>query len=356
MSLHAQISPETLERLRIQQRNNTITSVLISILVVVLLGVVMFWFLLPGAERYTDEIVAYQTSADDKKEVTKPKIQRSVETKPTTPAASASMAKVLTSSSVSAVSIPVVAEVETAESENFGESLSFGDGWEAVDFAEGVSSSTSFFDTKISGDHILYIIDYSLSMNKDDKVSLMKEELENSVKQLEGGAKYQLMFFAGPVWIASDTIQDVRGARENTITTVGGDELKWADNKTDGNIRQVDWLTVSKDTIKDSVKQIRDSPLVLGTRWEPSFEMALVMSPQPDAIIFMTDGVAGGNPTKEAEKLASLAKNAGITVSAVALLEPKAREAMIELGKTTNGSFAIIGEGGKKLESEDFSK
>ena len=53
MSLHAQLSPEAEARLRAQQRNSTITSIIISILSVVLIGILLLWILLPTVETFT---------------------------------------------------------------------------------------------------------------------------------------------------------------------------------------------------------------------------------------------------------------------------------------------------------------
>ncbi len=352
MSLHAQLSPETVERLRIQQRNNTVTSILISVLVIVLLGVVMFWFLLPSAEKYTDDLVAYPSSASEEQSVNKPKVQRTVETKPSTPSASASVAKVLSSNSQTNVVIPVTQEVTLVESQDLGAEIDFGD-WGAAAGATG-SGDTSFFGTNISGEKFLYIIDYSLSM-KGIKDKLMREELVSSVKRLPEGAKFQLLFFAGPAWLASDEIGDVQGAGVNTITTAEGKTLKWEQRKTDGKVRKIDWMTVTKSTVDASIDRIEESPLVLGTAWAPPFEMAFEMRPKPDAIIFMTDGLSGDGD-KVAAKYGDLARKHDISISAIALVLPAARESMETLAKKSNGSFAIIDRKGRKTESEDYSK
>ena len=43
MSLHAQLSPEAEERLRAQKRNSTVSSLVISVLVIVLVALVLFF-------------------------------------------------------------------------------------------------------------------------------------------------------------------------------------------------------------------------------------------------------------------------------------------------------------------------
>jgi hypothetical protein len=35
---------------------------------------------------------------------------------------------------------------------------------------------------------------------------LMRDELEKSIKEMPTGAKYQLIFFAGPAWVAGSEV------------------------------------------------------------------------------------------------------------------------------------------------------
>jgi len=127
MSLHAQLSPEALERLRAQRRNSTITSVIISILMVLLIGIVLLWILLPPTEVFTPEIVSYQTGADDVEKVEKRNMSRSVERKPSAP--SSSMAKVIVGNTLANVAIPVPDFDVPNPSANIGDGEGTGDGW-----------------------------------------------------------------------------------------------------------------------------------------------------------------------------------------------------------------------------------
>lgn len=127
MSLHAQLSPEAQARLQAQQRNSTITSIIISILVVLLIGIVLLYLLLPPIDNFTPEIVSYQAGADDKDKVTKREMTRAVERKPSAP--SSSMAKVIAANTTSPTAVPVP-EVDVPDpSTDFGNGDDFGDGW-----------------------------------------------------------------------------------------------------------------------------------------------------------------------------------------------------------------------------------
>ena len=57
MSIHAQLSPEALERLHRQRRNSTISSIAIAILTVALIALALGIFLLPSRNQETPTIV-----------------------------------------------------------------------------------------------------------------------------------------------------------------------------------------------------------------------------------------------------------------------------------------------------------
>jgi hypothetical protein len=120
MSLHVELSPEALERLRMQRRNSTISSFLVAFLSVVLIGLVLGFFLLNPMVKEPPVIVTIDrgTPIDDPPEP--PKVRPSLERNPSSP--SAFRNKVLISATISDVSIPVP-DIDVATP-----SLDFGDG------------------------------------------------------------------------------------------------------------------------------------------------------------------------------------------------------------------------------------
>jgi predicted phosphoribosyltransferase len=80
--------------------------------------------------------------------------------------------------------------------------------------------------------------------------------------------------------------------------------------------------------------------------------MAFQMDPLPETIIFMTDGVAAGDPIGVAKAIARKAKKNKITINTVALMEPKAAEAMAKLAEGSGGKFVLIGADGKKRKGQ----
>lgn len=65
------------------------------------------------------------------------------------------------------------------------------------------------------------------------------------------------------------------------------------------------------------------------------------MKPQPDVVIFMTDG-ATQSSVSDARKISAQARRKNITINAIALKEPKAREGMIILAEETGGTATMV--------------
>jgi len=231
-------------------------------------------------------------------------------------------------------------EVESAD---FGSSADFGMGF---GFEDSENSTTTFFGSTVSGTRIAYVIDYSASMRSKGRVELMKQELSDSVAALEGGAEYALIFFAGPVWQSSDTIEFMPdGKKLKTVTQKDGTIINWdgGTNLKDKELQKVkvEWNKPSKENIKESLQHIEDMPLVWGTEWGKPLRKALELKPQPEVIIFMTDGLAGRSEDI-AEEISSTAKDKGIVINAVSLLEPAAEEGMKILAEKTGGTAIIV--------------
>lgn len=127
MSLHAQLSPEALAALHRQKRNSTISSIVIAILSIVLIGLVLGFFLLDNYVRETPTIVTYAATLEEEQQVDERKVTTEIMRKPSSP--SSAQAKVIAASSASPVSIPVPQIEVTTPSALFGDSDDFGFGF-----------------------------------------------------------------------------------------------------------------------------------------------------------------------------------------------------------------------------------
>jgi hypothetical protein len=355
MSIHAQLSAEAQARLAAQRRNSTITSVVISILVIVILGLVLGIFLLPNLIKESPTIVTYQANDIKEKEPEPEKVKNVIQRKPSSP--SSSMVKVIAASTTSTVSIPVPDVVVTTESVDFGDGEDFGGGWgDGNGFGKG--GGATFFNQSVKAERIAYVIDYSGSMG-GEKNTLMRSELTKSVGGLKAGTKFQMIFFAGPAWVAG-SVATAKGGT-GLVKGDGKKEYEWTGKGAHnwqpvGKRQEVEWLDMSAKQMKESLKTIEESKLVWGTDWSNPLEMAFEMDPAPQIIFFMTDGSTGGDMMKLTDDLASKARNKGIMVNCVALMEPKAEEPMFNLANKTGGVFTIVEKGGKIREIDRLKK
>jgi hypothetical protein len=298
-------------------------------------------------------MVTYNSGGENEEPITKPEMTNQVEKKPSSPASS--MAKVIAANTPSATSIPVPDVTVVEPSLDFGDGNDFGDGWgSGSGNGAGGGGGFSFFNQKIKAERVCYVIDYSGSMG-GKKILLLKEELKKSITALPDRVDYQLLFFAGPVWVAGD---EVTGSKKNFIVTSKGKEYEWIAPggahsyrpKDKDKRQQVEWLTSTESQRTKSLEAIQNTKLVYGTIWDHPLEMALEMNPKPDVIFFMTDGSAGGNSKEIAKEIGKKAKKEGVIVNTIALMLPKAKEAMGELAKSTGGIFTMVDKNGDTTE------
>lgn len=353
MSIHAKLNPEAQARLAIQRRNSSISSAVISVLVIVIIGLILGFILLPYTIKETPVIVTYAGSVVEETEQVKKKVQTNIQRKPSSP--SSSMARVIAASTVSNISIPVPDKVVAVQSLDFGDGDDFGSGWGdgSGDGDGGGGGGASFFNQKVSGERIAYVIDYSKSM-EGERESLMRQELTKSVEGLSGGVKFQMIFFSGPAWVAGSEVPDYTiKSGKATVKSDGEHKYEWTGKGTydwtpKGKKQHAKWLDTDLGQLREAREIIKTTPLSLGTDWENPLLMAFDMQPPPQIVFFMTDGAVSGRDMMGLTKdLAAMAKKKGIVVNTIAMMEPKANEPMADLAKRTGGQFTIIGQDGK---------
>ncbi|GHC49964.1 prenyltransferase/squalene oxidase repeat-containing protein [Roseibacillus persicicus] len=127
MSLHAQLTPEAAERLRAQKRNSTLTSLLISILTIVLIGIILGIWAMASIVVDQPDIVTYKGSSNNDDTLEKKEINPSIQRKPSAP--SSAMAKVIAANTTSPTAIPVPDVDVPLPSSDFGDGDDFGAGW-----------------------------------------------------------------------------------------------------------------------------------------------------------------------------------------------------------------------------------
>lgn len=351
MSVHARITPEAAAALAAQKRTSTVSALIISVLGMFLLCLILFVIALTVEMKSPPEIISFASGVEESEDIEKPEMTSEVERKPSAP--SSSMAKVIASNTPSPTAVPVPDIEVTEPSLDFGNGDDFGDGWGDGDGwgGGGGGGGASFFQQKVKAERICFVIDYSLSM-RGKRIELLKEELTRSIGALPESMEYQLIFFAGPAWVAGSEVNLVNGKKGATVN-YDGNEYHWTSKSatswdTKGSkLLSPDWLKGSKKNLKKSLSVIQETPLVWGTAWEAPLEMALDMQPQPEVIFFMTDGSCGKKSAEIAEKIARSAKRKDIIINAIAMMDPSARDAMGSLAEITGGQFSMVDKSGK---------
>ena len=125
MSLHAQLTPDTLRHLAARQRSSTITSVIIAILAIALIGMILFIIGIGFPEKRLPTRPAYQGTYDHEPEITPERITNSIRRKPTPPSSN-SRSRVLISHTTTSVAIPETLHVTESNSFGSGDTGDFG--------------------------------------------------------------------------------------------------------------------------------------------------------------------------------------------------------------------------------------
>ena len=192
---------------------------------------------------------------------------------------------------------------------------------------------------------------------RDNKIALLKTELEKTLLKLPDGVQFQMIFFAGPAWTPGGKVMG--GKKKGVHVEFKGKQYRWKDQGgnnwiQDGAKQKVTWERSTTKLRESYAKLVRETPLTGGTTWDPPLEMAISMDPAPDLIVFLTDGTNGTpeNSMNSAEKIGKLAKSKGIKINTTALLEPRAKDAMAKLAHLTGGEFALIGADGQKVNAD----
>jgi hypothetical protein len=344
MSLHAQLSQEVTARLATQRRLTTLSSIAISFLLVIAIGLLLGLIFLPSLISQSPTIVTYHPVEQKQETLQSRKISNQISRKP--PAPSSAMAQVIATAAYAQVSIPVPNEVINEPSLVFGDGDDFGAGWGNGSGTESTGGGPTFFQQQVKAERVAYVIDYSGSMG-GKREQLMREELAKSVKSLPAGSRYQMIFFAGPAWIAGDSVSMAPDQR-SAVVSDGNSNFRWSLTgggdgwQPDGRSRRASWITADESRIQSSLSNIRNTPLASGTQWDTALDMALAMKPAPQVIFFMTDGETGGNLKEIVRRTTNRAKTRDITINTIAMMEPKAHDAMRDMAQKTGGMFTII--------------
>jgi len=332
--------------LRRQQRTATLVSLITALLLMVLIGLILAVILMAVDPVEKPVLVAYSGQSEPKKEIVKPKVQTNVQKKPSAPSMAASKMIVAQSTAPTAIPIPEIVVEDVSMDIGIGED--FGGGWGDGEGFGGGGGAT-FFGQTVRAERIAYVIDFSSSMKGHDRHKLMRAELSQSLSTMQNGLQIGMVFFAGPAWVAGDTVKG------GVVTTQKGKKFKWKTGGGhskwihDGPKQKVPWWTIDDREVKRLTKIVKESPLSGGTVWDNPLNMALDMDPAPQMIYFMTDGVASGS-AQWAKEIGERAKKMGVIINCVALMQPKAEKDLKMIAEMSGGQLTMVDEKGKRKE------
>lgn len=126
MSIHFSLTPEARAKLRAQRLRSSLSSVVVAILTLVLVGLALRLVLLEVLRKESPVIVTYQGPRTDERILEQRKMERA-QRRPSSPAASA--AKIIVANVPDRTSVPVPESDVESLSIDFGTGDDFGDGW-----------------------------------------------------------------------------------------------------------------------------------------------------------------------------------------------------------------------------------
>ncbi|MEJ6718534.1 MAG: vWA domain-containing protein [Akkermansiaceae bacterium] len=332
--------------LRRQQRTATLVSLITALLLMLLIGLILAIILFKVGPDEKATMISYSSQAEPEQKITKPKIKTEVKRKPAAPSMAMSRVVVANSQSPTPIPIPKI-EVEDI-SMDIGVGEDFGGGWGDGNGFGGGGGAT-FFGQTVRAERIAYVIDFSSSMKGQNRHQLMRDELSQSLGLMNPGLQIGIIFFSGPAWVAGDAVKGT------TVTTPKGKTFKWKRGKGhshwehDGKKQEVPWWTITEKEIKRLTKIVKTAPLSGGTVWDNPLNMALDMDPPPQMIYFMTDGAASGSD-KWAKEIGDRAKDMGVVINCVALMQPKAEKDLKTMAEATGGQLTMVDGKGKRKQ------
>lgn len=132
MSLHANLTPEARARLQTQRRNSTVSSIAITLLAVILLGLTLGYVLLDRAFKENDAVVLIQRPIELPDPVLQPRLRPVTEHKPAAPSANNQRLVVARNAGPVVVAVAEQPPREPSLYPGEGNDLDIGNGWDGT--------------------------------------------------------------------------------------------------------------------------------------------------------------------------------------------------------------------------------
>lgn len=279
----------------------------------------------------------------------------------TSASAASAMKNLMRANAAAVIAAPEVTKTSTS-AVGLGEG-DFGGGFGVGGGSGGMGSGATFFGMKSAGKRILFVLDFSGSLSKD-QVNLTVEETTRALKGLQAGMQYQVIRFAGggvfawPGWTVSDKVKF-----DNLVTDPQGKKYRFYSKKKtysdydfdgpDSALPKEKWQEVGSANIKKTVDVLEEKQTFGGTDWLMALKVAHGMEPPPDVIYFMSDGTGGNAPTPILNYNRSHGKP---VINTFAMQTTQGAKEFAAVAAGTGGKFMIVLKNGGTIDGADYLK
>ena len=201
----------------------------------------------------------------------------------------------------------------------------------------------TFFGIADRARRVVFIVDFSNSMNTGGRIFQLKKKLDTSLSKLPGGVSYNVIFYSHRPWLGGEN--------------AGSAPFRDWENPTD----RVPWLKATKENIQRSREQVSAMQLGGATNWIPPVRLALAMTPRPNVIWLLTDGEA----TDREEMIVRMKEinPSNVRINTIGLeIGGSTFQSLIEIAEMTNGKYSIAmggqfytGAAARKFTAPEYS-
>ena len=333
-----------------------------AIIVHVVLALVFALIVVLPSMRDEPEIVAAIIGPPTRQEQQMQKKSVATQASMTSASAASAMKNLMRANAAAVIAAPEVTKTSTS-AVGLGEG-DFGGGFGVGGGSGGMGSGATFFGMKSAGKRILFVLDFSGSLSKD-QVNLTVEETTRALKSLQAGMQYQVIRFAGggvfawPGW----KVDDKTVKFDNLVTDPQGKKYRfyapkknYTDFEFDGpdaGLPKEKWLDVGSANIKKTVDILEEKQTFLGTDWLMALKVAHGMDPPPDVIYFMSDGTGGNAP---APILSYNRAHGKPVINTFAMQTTQGAKEFAAVADGTKGKFMIVLKNGDTIDGADYLK
>ncbi len=333
-----------------------------AIIVHVVLALIFALIVVLPSMRDEPEIVAAIIGPPTRQEQQMQKKSVAKQASMTSASAASAMKNLMRANAAAVIAAPEVTKTSTS-AVGLGEG-DFGGGFGVGGGSGGMGSGATFFGMKSAGKRILFVLDFSGSLSKD-QVNLTVEETTRALKSLQAGMQYQVIRFAGggvfawPGW----KVDDKTVKFDNLVTDPQGKKYRfyapkknYTDFEFDGpdaGLPKEKWLDVGSANIKKTVDILEEKQTFLGTDWLMALKVAHGMDPPPDVIYFMSDGTGGNAP---APILSYNRAHGRPVINTFAMQTTQGAKEFAAVADGTKGKFMIVLKNGGTIDGADYLK